>query len=80
MGILLNSNMLGPLIGCYLFLFLILFVSFVNIYSVDKYEFQNVGTELTEFIWNDFCYFVSIVHTKWNCKISNYKSNTGSHL
>ena len=49
MGILLNSNMLGPLIGCYLFLFLILFVSFVNIYSVDKYEFQNNIQRCVEF-------------------------------
>ena len=49
MGILLESNMLGTLIGCYLFIFLILFVSFVNIYSVDKYEFQNNIQRCVEF-------------------------------
>ena len=37
--ILLDSDMLGTIIASYFFLSLILFVSFVNIYSVDKYEF-----------------------------------------
>ena len=36
---LLESNMLGTLIVSYVFLLLILFVSFLNIYSVDKFEF-----------------------------------------
>lgn len=36
---LLESNMLGTLIISYAFLMLILFVSFLNIFSVDKYEF-----------------------------------------
>jgi hypothetical protein len=36
---LLESNMVGTLIISYVFLILILFVSFLNIFSVDKYEF-----------------------------------------
>ena len=36
---LLDSNMLGTLILSYVFLLFILFVSFLNIYSVDKNEF-----------------------------------------
>ena len=36
--ILLESDMLGVLIGYYLYLFAILFVTFVNIFSIDKYE------------------------------------------
>lgn len=47
--ILLESNTLGLLIACYAFLFSILFVSFVNIYSVDKYEFQNNIQNCVEF-------------------------------
>ena len=39
--ILLESSMLGTLIASYLFLLLVIFVSFVNIYSVDKFEFLN---------------------------------------
>lgn len=37
----LDSNMLGTLIMSYIFLLMIMFVSFVNIYSIDKYEFMN---------------------------------------
>lgn len=37
--VLLDSDILGTIIASYFFLSLILFVSFVNIYSVDKYEF-----------------------------------------
>ena len=40
-GILLESDMLLTVGGCYFFLLYILFISFVNIYSVDKYEFLN---------------------------------------
>ena len=36
---LLDSNMLGTLLGAYFFLYLLHFVSFMNIYSVDKYEY-----------------------------------------
>lgn len=39
--ILLESSMLGTLIASYLYLLLTIFVSFLNIYSVDKYEFLN---------------------------------------
>lgn len=35
----LESNMVGPIAAAYLFLTLFMFVSFVNIYSIDKYEF-----------------------------------------
>lgn len=38
-GILLESDMLVTVGGSYVFLLFILLVSFVNIYSVDKYEF-----------------------------------------
>ena len=38
---LLESNMLGTLIASYMFLLLVLFVSFLNVYSVDKLEFIN---------------------------------------
>lgn len=39
--ILLKSDMLGTLIASYMFLLYVLFVSFVNVYSVDKLEFIN---------------------------------------
>ena len=39
--ILLESSMLGVLIAAYAFLLLIIFVSFLNIYLVDKFEFLN---------------------------------------
>ena len=35
----LESNMVGSIAAAYLFLTLFMFVSFVNIYSIDKYEF-----------------------------------------
>lgn len=35
------SNMLGVLVMIYVSLFLFLFVSFINIYSIDEYEFKN---------------------------------------
>ena len=34
-----DSNMVGPLVASYLMLALFMFVSFVNIYSIDKHEF-----------------------------------------
>ena len=37
--ILLNSDMLGAVIAYYLSLLGVLFVSFLNIYSVDEYEY-----------------------------------------
>lgn len=49
MVILLESDMLGVLIASYLFLLLILFVSFVNVYSVDKFEFLNNKQKCFEF-------------------------------
>lgn len=49
MEILLESNMIGILILSYIFLSLILLVSFVNIYSVDKYEFLYNKQKCIEF-------------------------------
>ena len=39
--ILLESSMFGTMIASYLMLIMVLIVSFVNIYSVDKFEFLN---------------------------------------
>ena len=47
--ILLESSMLSTLIASYLFLLLVIFVSFVNIYSVDKFEFLNNQQNCFEF-------------------------------
>ena len=47
--ILLESSMLGTLIASYLFLLLVIFVSFLNIYSVDKFEFSNNQQKCLEF-------------------------------
>lgn len=47
--ILLESSMLGTLIASYLFLLLVIFVSFLNIYSVDKFEFLNNQQKCLEF-------------------------------
>ncbi len=47
--ILLESDMLGTLIGSYLFLFYVLFVAFVNIHSIDKYEFLGEKQTLLTF-------------------------------
>lgn len=47
--ILLESNMLDTLIASYLFLLLVIFVSFLNIYSVDKFEFLNNQQKCLEF-------------------------------
>ena len=35
------SDMLGVFVMIYVLIFWFLFVSFINIYSIDKYEFQN---------------------------------------
>lgn len=48
-AILLESDMIGTLIVCYMYLCLVLFVSFVNIYAVDKYEFLNNIQKCIEF-------------------------------
>ena len=47
--ILLESSMLGTLIASYLFLLLVIFVSFLNIYSVDNFEFLNNQQKCLEF-------------------------------
>lgn len=47
--ILLESSMLGTLIALYLFLLLVIAVSFLNIYSVDKFEFLNNQQNCLEF-------------------------------
>lgn len=47
--ILLESSMLGTLVASYLFLLLVIFVSFLNIYSVDKFEFLNNQQKCLEF-------------------------------
>jgi hypothetical protein len=41
--------MLGTLIASYLFLLLVIFVSFLNIYAVDKFEFLNNQQKCLEF-------------------------------
>ena len=46
---LLDSDMLGVLILSYVFLLLILFVSFLNIYSIDKYEFMHNKQKCMDF-------------------------------
>ena len=51
---LLESNMLGTLIMSYVFLLLIIFVSFLNVYSIDKYEFRNNKQTCLEFKYNMF--------------------------
>ena len=52
--ILLESSMLGALIASYLFLLLVIFVSFLNIYSVDKFEFLNNQQKCLEFKYKLF--------------------------
>ena len=47
--ILLESSMFGTLIASYLFLLSVIFVSFLNIYSVDKFEFLNNQQNCLEF-------------------------------
>ena len=54
MGTLLDSDMFCTLIGSYIFLLAILFVSFLNIYSVDKYEFLNNKQKCFEFSYKMF--------------------------
>lgn len=52
--ILLESSMLGTLIASYLFLLMVIFVSFLNIYSVDKFEFFNNQQKCLEFKYKLF--------------------------
>lgn len=47
--VLLESNMLGTLILSYIYLLFVLVVSFLNIYSIDKYEFLNNQQKCFEF-------------------------------
>lgn len=47
--ILLESSMLGTLIAAYIFLIPVIFVSFLNIYSVDKYEYLNHKQKCIQF-------------------------------
>ena len=47
--ILLESSMFGTMIASYLMLIMVLIVSFVNIYSVDKFEFLNNQQNCFEF-------------------------------
>ena len=53
-AILLESDMLGILIAAYILLLSIWFVSFLNIYSVDKYEFLRNEQNCIEFKHNMF--------------------------
>lgn len=55
---LLESNMLGILILCYGYLVLILFVSFLNIYSLDKYEFKKNKQKCITFKYKMFFIFM----------------------
>ena len=48
-AILLESDMFGTLLVCYMCLCWVLFVSFINIYSVDKYEFLTNTQKCIEF-------------------------------
>lgn len=53
-----ESSLLGTVGALYLFLWLILFVSFLNIYSVDKYEFLNNKQRCIEFKHKMFFIFM----------------------
>ena len=53
-----KSSLLGTVGALYLFLWLILFVSFLNIYSVDKYEFLNNKQRCIEFKHKMFFIFM----------------------
>lgn len=46
---LLESSMFGTLIASYIFLIPVIFVSFLNIYSVDKYEYLNHRQKCIQF-------------------------------
>lgn len=47
--ILSETDMLGTVIAAYLFLFPFIVVTFLNIYSVDKYEYLNYKQYIIEF-------------------------------
>lgn len=56
---LLESSMFGTLIASYIFLIPVIFVSFLNIYSVDKYEYLNHRQKCIQFKHKMFfCYYV----------------------
>lgn len=41
--------------------------------NMDKYEFQNVGTEIYEFIWNDYCdWYIELSKVHLNSKVLKY--------
>ncbi|MDD3995328.1 MAG: valine--tRNA ligase, partial [Bacilli bacterium] len=41
--------------------------------NMDKYDFQNVGSELYEFIWNDFCdWYIELSKVHLNSKVLKY--------
>ena len=70
--ILLDSNMLGTLLGAYFFLYLLHFVSFMNIYSVDKYEYLNYRVkERIKFKYNLF-FIIMYSKQKYNFKKNIY--------
>lgn len=52
--ILLESSIFRTFIAAYLFLFLLIFVSFLNIYSVDEFEFLNNQQKCLEFKYKLF--------------------------
>lgn len=58
---LLASDMFGEFVALYIFTLVVLFVSFLNIYSVDKYEFLNNKQDCFEFKFNMF--FI-LMHSK----------------
>ena len=65
--ILSETDMLGTAIAAYLFLFPFIVVTFLNIYSVVKYEYLNYKQYIIEFIHKLF--FV-IMYSKNKCLIS----------
>ena len=58
---LLASDMFGEFVALYIFTLVVLFVSFLNIYCVDKYEFLNNKQDCFEFKFNMF--FI-LMHSK----------------
>ena len=66
--ILLESSMLGTLIAAYIFLIPVIFVSFLNIYSVDKYEYLNHKQNCIHFKHKIF--FVIILGNKYASTMS----------
>ena len=54
MEILLDSDVLGVLILCYFYLLIIIFVAFLNVYSLDKYELIHNQQKCFKFKHNVF--------------------------